>query len=152
MKEKLNITEKEIKEIAEWLDCGLLVFLHKKTGEIVSLPEDDGFADFSMDEWGWGPTQKKIDDDPEAYWGFEKFSSRESFEVMQDFADQLTHNRALQAELLTVLTRKKPFRNFKHIIDNYGGPHRMEWFRFKAQRMMAYVKEQLDFYLTETED
>jgi hypothetical protein len=49
----------------------------------------------------------------------------------------------LKNDLINALHRSKPFRNFKHIIDN-AGDYREAWFEYKLQWQMQYVQEQLD--------
>jgi hypothetical protein len=58
--------------------------------------------------------------------------SDESFEIMEDFAEYKATGR-LQQQLFDALNRKKPFRNFKNLIDNSDS--RQDWFDYKQLRL-----------------
>jgi len=55
----------------------------------------------------------------------------------------------LQDKLINALNRKRPFANFKFIIDS--SPYRREWFGFKKQWMEDHVKELLMSELQEND-
>ena len=63
-------------------------------------------------------------------------------QLMVDFAESVD-NPGLQERLFIALNRSKPFRNFKWQIDN-SGEYRQRWFKYKDQRYIKWVKEQLD--------
>jgi Uncharacterised protein family (UPF0158) len=67
--------------------------------------------------------------------------SRDSFSVMEDFANQVNDAR-LQEKLFNALNRKHPFREFKFVIDN-SGEYRNAWFDFKNKRYFEWVENQL---------
>ena len=67
--------------------------------------------------------------------------SGESFDIMADFAEQLTDER-LQDELISALNRSKPFRGFKHVIDQ-AGVQRQHWFDYKTKRFIEWTETQL---------
>jgi hypothetical protein len=68
-------------------------------------------------------------------------SSRNAFQIMEDFAE--TTPITLKLRLLEALHQKKPFQNFKTIIDNAGN-FRQEWFAFRDKRWEEWVREQLE--------
>ena len=115
-------------------------FYNKQTGEIKILLDFDNFD--GADEELWEEEIKEIDE----HWGdlveFEKMSSRESFQLMVDFAESVD-NPSLQDRLFIALNRTNPFRNFKCHIDN-SGKYRQRWFNYKDLRYIEWVKEQLD--------
>jgi len=135
------VTNEMIKEIAEQLDCGFRAYIHKTTGQLLFLPDFDNNIYAAEDEW-----QEELDQLENNFHDFneiDKWSSRESFEMMTDFAMELTENRNLQNRLLDSLEKKKPFSQFKFIIDN-SGDYRQLWFDFKANWQQAFVSRQLD--------
>lgn len=67
--------------------------------------------------------------------------SSDSFRVMADFAEQLT-DANLKDKLITALRRKKPFSNFKFLIDN-ASEQRQSWFDFKNKPYFEWVEEQI---------
>jgi hypothetical protein len=40
-----------IKEIAEQLDCGFRAFIHKTTGQILFVPNENNLTDIDLDLW-----------------------------------------------------------------------------------------------------
>ena len=61
---------------------------------------------------------------------------------MADFAENVDSIK-LRESLINALNKKHPFQNFKWIIDN-SGPYRQKWFDFKNQRLIEWVKDQLE--------
>lgn len=133
-------TEKQIEEIADELDCGMVCYFHLKTGEIKTLPDFDN--NFYADEEPWEEYIKEIDDNRDDYFQFEGMRSYDSFKIMADFTDSLEDSK-LQEKLINALNRRKPFQNFKWHIDN-SGEYRQQWFDFKRRRYIEWVKEQMD--------
>lgn len=130
-------TEQHIKEIAELLDCGKLCFFHKTTGTIEHYPDPDN-AYVELDEWQ--ETLDKIDSDRGNYLKFERMDSSQGFRMMEDFANSLTDEN-LRIRLFEQLSQRKPFSKFKWVIDN--SDYRQNWFDFKEQANINWVREQL---------
>jgi hypothetical protein len=131
-------TEEHIKEIAELLDCGELCFFHEPTGNIEHYPDPDN-PYVELEEWQ--ETLDRIDADLDNYQRFEKMDSNLSFRVMEDFANTLTDEN-FRTRLFEQLSQRKPFSKFKWAIDN--SEHRQDWFDFKEQAYINWVREQLD--------
>ncbi|GAB4053830.1 UPF0158 family protein [Spirosoma litoris] len=136
----LRPDKQQIEEIAEQLDCGLRAFCHKESGQLVFIIDSSKFptADWEEEEQ---QAQDEIETNREDYLEIEAMGSRESYQVMVDFANQLTNVR-LQEKLFRALDRRGPFREFKYEIDN-SGDYRAEWFAFKNQRYIDWVSRQL---------
>ncbi len=134
----MNLTEKHIKEIAELLDCGELCFFHKPTGTIEHYPDPDN-PYVELEEWQ--ETLDKIDADSENYQRFEKMNSQQGFRVMESFANALADD-SFRTKLLEQLSQHKPFSKFKFAIDN--SDYRQNWFDFKEQANINWVREQLN--------
>ncbi len=137
----LQVDSQQINEIAGELDAGCRAFYHKPTGQLVSILDSSKFPiiDWEAEDL---ETLAKIETDPQTYIEIEAMRSGDAYRVMVDFAEQLTNQR-LQEKLLRALDKPKPFREFKYVIDN-SGIHREEWFAFKNQQYVDWVRRQLD--------
>ena len=93
---------------------------------------------------------QKLEDDHSGYCEIDRMSSSDVFQIMTDFTEQLA-NPTLKAELLNALNKKKPFREFKQIIDNAGN-FRQEWFDFKNESYYHWIAKQLRDSNNETTD
>jgi len=47
----INATTETIREIAEQFDCGFRAFIHKTTGRLLFVPDEDSFLGEGMDAW-----------------------------------------------------------------------------------------------------
>lgn len=121
----MTLTQHQISEIAELLDCGLVCYYHRETGEIESLPDQD---DAYYDPEPWQDAIDKIEQNRESYARFVKMNSNQSFRVMENFAHSLTDIH-FKDRLLERLSMRKPFRNFSDLVDD--SPYRQDWFKFK---------------------
>ena len=144
----LKLTKEQINEIYQDLDCGLRCFLNTETGEIKSIPDFDSnpYAEEEM----WEEEIDEIDSNPDKYVELEEMSSRDSFGMMEEFADEVD-DKTIQKLLLDGLSRPKPFHNFKFVIDN-SGEYRDKWFEFKEKRICEWIVEQIEDYNREDND
>jgi hypothetical protein len=131
----MSISEEHIAEIAEYLECGMLCFYHRPTETIEFYPDE------IMEEELWEELIDKIESDRNNYDRFEKMDSRQSFKVMEDFAVSLKDDD-FKAEAFERLSNRKPFRNFKYLIE--ASEYRQDWFDFKKQAYIQWVKEQIE--------
>jgi hypothetical protein len=138
----MKLTEEQIKEIAENLDCGLRCYYNKLTGEIKTVIDFDSWE--GAEEEPWEEDLKEIEEHWDDYFQFEGVNSHQSFEVMEDFIETLDDTQ-LQNRLINALNKSKPFRNFKWEVDN-SGEYREKWFAYKKKRLIAWVEEQIDEY------
>ncbi len=136
----VSLTQDQIKQIAEELDCGMRCYVNKETGEIVSVLD---FESWQTDNRGpWEDVLNELEENWDKYLEIERMESYESFKIMAGFAESVD-NRELRDSLINALNRKHPFQNFKWIVDN-SGPYRQKWFDFKNQRLIEWVKGQLE--------
>jgi len=136
----MKLTEKQIEEIADNLDCGMRCFYNLKTSEIKTILNFDSWI--GADEKPWEEDSKEIDENWGDYFEFVGFESHESFQIMADFAESVDDSR-LQEKLIKALNRPKPFQNFKWQINN-SGDYRQQWFDYKKIRYIEHVKEQIN--------
>ena len=135
----INLTKDQIKEIAEQLDCGNRCYINKETGDIKTTPDfDNGYADEEL----WADVLEELVENWDKYIQIEKMESHESFDLMADFAESVD-SKELRESLINALNKKHPFKNFKWVVDN-SGPYRQKWFDFKNQRLIEWVKDQLE--------
>ncbi len=135
----MKLSDKEIREIAELLDCGMICYIHKETKEIKSIMyPDDIYAEREL----WEEELEEIENNLEKYVRVDQMSSREAFQVMAAFAEQVSDKDA-RKRLIYALNRNKPFKNFKYEVD-YNEEVRQSWFKFKADRYEEWVKSYLE--------
>lgn len=136
----IQINPEALKRIVDELDTGMVCFYHKTTGELESYPDENSNPGF--DDELWQEVVKKVEDNRDDYMGFEPMSSHESFRVMENFIAEIddipTHNK-----LIGVISRKRPFANFKNALFNYPFL-RERWFRFHHEAYIQYVQDQID--------
>lgn len=131
----LTFTKKQIKEIAEELCLGFKAYVHKQTGEYFFVPYPIKMQD--MDTTPWEDDIEKLEENSFDYYHIPTMESRDSFQIMVDFTEELT-DATLKNKLIQALNKRKPFREFKFVIDN-SGDDRDKWFDFKNNREMEWV-------------
>jgi hypothetical protein len=133
------MTDKDLKEIAEQLSCGLRAFVHKESEKMLFVPNTEDF--FDIDEDAWEEELEELETNAISYYEIEKWRSWEAYNMMDDFAKQLTDDKRLQNRLFDALNKRKPFREFKFVIEN-SDDYRDQWFEFKNKWEFEYVKIQ----------
>jgi hypothetical protein len=134
----MKLTDKQIAEIAELLDCGLICFIHQPTGTIEYHPDN---LDQYFDSEPWQETIDKIDDNWDDYERIDKMDSYSAFLVMEEFADWVIE-RKFKERLYAILNRPKPFSTFKAVVET--SKYRQDWFDFKKEAYIDWVKKQID--------
>lgn len=96
----MQLTQQQIKEIAENLDCGNICYYNLKTGEIKTLTDFSSYGETDMEIWeeSINEIEQSIDD----YFVFERFQSYQSYEIMADFAETV-EDINLQKKLFNAL-------------------------------------------------
>lgn len=133
-----STTAENIKEIAEQLECGFRAYIHKKTRQLLFVPDENNFSDIDS----WEEELEQLENNFTDYWEIDKWSSSEAFEIMSEFADRMTDYN-LQTRLFDALRKNKPFKEFKYVID-ISGDFRQQWFAFKNKWQEEYVARQLN--------
>lgn len=70
---------------------------------------------------------------------------------MESFATDHVGDQNLRRKHLDALQNRKPFRNFKAIVDD-AMDYREQWFAYRQQRYMEYVGETMRKYQEWYED
>jgi hypothetical protein len=136
----MKLTPKEIKEIADHLETGMICYFSRKTREIKAVLNFDDMP-YADDEL-WQDLIQEIEENLADYDAYEGMSSRDSFNIMVDFIGNVD-NTDLKASLITAINKRKPFANFKWQIDN-SGEYRQKWFDYRKKRYLEWVKEQAE--------
>ena len=140
----MNFSEEKIKEIAEELESGYRCYIHLETGEYKSIPDiDEAYLDDEL----WGDFISEIEDNIDDYFEFEQMPQNDSFKMMKEFITTI-NDKSLQNHLNDVLSKPKPFRNFKKVIENAGSILE-KWFKFKDNKYLEFVKFQIDKFNAE---
>jgi len=132
--------EKIVPQIADAIDAGLICYLNTETMETEEIPQmlmND--PDEHEAITGFGSKNESFKhEDWSKYYVFEPLESFESFKIMESFADELDES-PLRDQLFNALNRRKPFANFKVIIDN--SEQRQNWFDFKKNWLEQHVRK-----------
>ena len=142
----ISITNERIKEIADYLDAGMICFFHKPTGELEYYPDEfRGHAGF--DEEPWQETMDKVEANYHEYIRFEAMESHDSFRILEAFVDTIG-DAGIRQRFEDAISFKRPFQNFKQLLPHYP-ELRQQWFEFKEKRYMEWVAEQVVSYNTD---
>lgn len=143
--ETVEIPEKYkalVKNTAESIDCGMICYINSETLEMEDVPgmmEDDPHEHYMVT----GMKKKDLGlkhDKWETYIRIEPPESSESFDIMEKFVAELDDEK-LAKRLINALNDRRPFANFKNLIDQSG--YREKWFTFKKRKLEEYVWETL---------
>ena len=136
-----NSNKNIIKEIAENLDCGFNCYYNSNTSEIVTIPNFSDIADEEEFKEIIQEALEKINKQKAGFVKFEVLESFESFKIMERFVEQIS-DQQFKSELENILQKKKPFQNFKYLLDN--SDYRQRWFDFKQTELERIVENQLN--------
>lgn len=135
-----NLKQNIIKNIAQELDCGCDCYLNVKTNEVIVIPGNIYISDQEDFKEAFAEDFARIENNKTDFIKFDVLESFESFKIMESFVHQLT-DQHLKAVLGNVLENKKPFQNFKNIIDQ--SHFRQDWFDFKQREIEKKVATEL---------
>lgn len=127
-----------IKSIAEEIDTGMICFLNTDTLEVESVLGEsyNTFGDSDFKNF-YQEVYDKVDN-----WAnfirIEPPESWQSFKIMEDFIETgISDDDSVKKRLWDAISKRKPFQNFKYIIDN--SRYRQDWFDFKQLWLEKYV-------------
>lgn len=142
----MKLSENTVREIADWLQCGMECWIHKLKGTMYFLPNlDDPYFDPSQ----WEDILTDVRGHEDEYLVFQTMDSKHSFRIMQHFALSLGEG-SIRNDLEQALSRPRPFHHFNSRIE--GSPMRTEWANYKFNAHMEWVKYQIDCYLLVNEE
>jgi len=136
-----NSKQNIIREIAQELDCGNDCYYNLKNNEIIAIPNFSQISDEDEFKEAFQADLIRVEKQKADLIKFEVLESFESFKIMERFVEQLPDQK-LQSELKNVLANKKPFQNFKYLMDH--SDFRKDWFEFKQTELEGIVENQLN--------
>ncbi|WP_373492564.1 UPF0158 family protein [Aquiflexum sp.] len=132
-----QLTKKQIFDISQELQCGMKVYVNSDTLEYKSVLDWD-----DMDDSGfWDEQLEEIENNWKRFFTIEKMNSREGFQIMENFVDEL-EDGYFRNNLIKILDRKSPFANFKAEVES--SEVREQWFSFRDAAYVEYVQEELE--------
>ena len=136
-----SLTQEQIKEIAEMLDCGFRCYFNRQTAQLLTLPDfnNNSYADEEL----YADAIEELETNFADYIEIERPQPHDNFNLMANFTDRLNDKNELKKRLTSALNKKKPFREFKFVIDN-SGTYRQQWFDFKNAQLGQWVSERFD--------
>lgn len=133
----------------EMLEQGMLTYVHRQTGELVTLTEEmldlahreDG--DVFEDEWGEEHSLEQLRQilDSDDWVALPDTFAIHEWEIMRDFADTVEDTRRSE-ELHGALRGKGAFRYFKDTLNRYGLQD--AWLTYKRQAFEKIARDALD--------
>src|SRR4030042_4125943 len=113
MKKELKIDAEDLINALEDHSDSFDYFLDLENGNVVSLLRDDFEDEFEEDPVDLdGYNHEIVENNPERFIFINPIDSRESFKIMEDFAETIL-NDLIKNTLRSALSERKPFRNFK---------------------------------------
>ena len=156
-----KLSKKQISEIAEMIDTSYNCYINSETGEVIFMMnnemlydngiswEDDDEPDNDSPDWEKDLySEVKSDMAKIDSWDFEhtirieKPESHESFNIMENFVDEIIPEGRLKQDFWQALSRSHPFRNFNGIV--HDCKYREDWFQFKQKSLEEYVRREIE--------
>ncbi|MFM9984257.1 MAG: UPF0158 family protein [Flavobacteriales bacterium] len=132
--------EEYIRNIAEDMDMGLLVYVHRQTGKTIEIPAPEDHDDSETELWkdSINEIKKKRKD----YFEVERWTSSHMYQFMEDFVNTEIKDPLARNLLTSTLNGRKPFQNFKNLVEQ-SDELRETWFKFKLKCQMTWVRNKL---------
>ncbi len=122
-------------EIADLLDEGFVVFVHRSTFEVLSYPDPARWGELeALDEYA--AIRDRLEAEGAQFVEIGSLPPKVSFGIMEDFTRQVG-DAHLRERLLEALNSRKPFRHFKQMVE--GSREASAWEAFKKNQLKAYA-------------
>lgn len=131
--------DKLLFDIIDLLDDGEIVYLHRKTLEVLSYPDPERWSETEFIDL-IEEVKARAAAEPDQFVVIDPPEPRDSYRMMEDFIFTVKDEH-LQTRLLEALNSKKPFRYFRATVDDSDAKD--DWYDFKDERMKAWLLEQL---------
>lgn len=135
-----NSRQKNIRKIAQELDCGNECYYNLKTNEVISIPDFSRVSDEEEFKEIFRADLEKVNQKNAGFIKIRAIKSSQSFKIMERFVEHLS-DQNLKSELQNLLLNKKPFLNFKHKIDQ--SDFRQSWFDFRQSELEKIAENHL---------
>lgn len=121
-----------VKEIAGSIQCGMICYFNPETLQIVENLDEYEMETGEAFDTAYSNWEKCIVVNP--------MDSHDSFQIMERFTEKVDDLR-FQNQLYNILNNRRPFANFKQLIEN--SDYRQDWFDFRDQQTELYVWEMI---------
>lgn len=138
----VHYTEEDIKRIAQEIQAGFDVYVHKKKRKIIAVPKSELIFESKELEKAYRREFRQIKRHREDYILIEDVESYRKWNLMWDFTQTVLDER-FQRRLQRALEGKKPFRSFKDVL-LWRPEIRQKWFEFKDEFYFNHVKRFID--------
>lgn len=136
-------TPELIHSLAQSISAGFVCYLNPDSLEVVEIPKDlSDMTEFDEDDL-FQADLDRVENDWEKCITIEPPEPFESFKYMVGFAESDDLPAPLRKLLVTALANRKPFRNFKNIVDS--SDFRQQWFDFEQSCLEEYVRHTIEF-------
>jgi len=133
--EHLRVSASDLREALEGGMGEALWLLDLESGQVIVAGLD------GMDEETDGEPDEEAWEDPNLFMPIRPMESHESFQIMEDFVDELPEGEGCRA-LARALRLPRPFRSFKDTLADFPD-FRERWFKFHHGRMLEAAQEWL---------
>ena len=134
----MKLSEKEIKQLAEELDCGLEIHINLDDNTIKALPSQEDIENNGMHD-DWANDIAEVESWKNSI-TLEPLESWENYKFMEDFIETLSDHQ-MQAKLEIALGKRRPFAHFKAIVEN--SEYRQLWFEYHNERYLQAIIKNL---------
>jgi hypothetical protein len=126
-----------------FIEVGEAMFMNDTRSfiDLETLEVEIHAAEYYFEENEMEDTAEEALNNPDKFFTIEHSTSSKAFEVMEAFVETVK-DKKLCLQLVAALQRKKPFSNFKYIVDN--STLREDWFKFKDEAYAEIAKEWLE--------
>lgn len=116
-------------------------FINMETLHVDVRSDEDEFGFLEEEEDEEGDEEQGSLDDSGKFLRIEPVASSASFHIMESFAASL-REKGIRAKLMQALEGKRPFANFKMVVDN--SPVRQAWFDFRNDAYAEMAKQWIE--------
>ncbi|TRX71477.1 hypothetical protein [Carboxylicivirga sp. M1479] len=136
-----NTTEL-IERIVHLLNSNFDVYVHRKTAKITAIPASEDFLSFvEAGDDRYEMQFLEIDSHPLDYYKAERLNSRELYNLMMDFTDEL--ERAEGLCLVHALRTSKPYEEFHKELNKLDSSTQMAWQHFFSTQLNRIYRNRL---------
>ncbi|MEQ8552278.1 MAG: UPF0158 family protein [Cyclobacteriaceae bacterium] len=142
--------KKIVQDMAGSLQAGFICFFNPDTLEVEAIPKDliedpEEYELITGETW---ESEERKHEDWEKSIEIAPLDSNESFKIMEHFTKQVD-NHHLQNKLISALNNRRPFANFKVLVEN--SEYREQWFEFRQKAYELYIWDLIQVDLEESD-
>lgn len=131
----MELTAETLDSIAQDLECGFIVYVNKKTGAILSVPDTE---DPDVEAEAWQEELTEIKKSKRSMVVITRPDFVEDILCMKDFVDSLPDDH-FRNELWVQCYQARSFKGFRSVIAH--SPHRQAWFEWKRRHLARHAED-----------